>query len=104
MCPLTPAGGAAAGTHAKPQTVISIVITLNGSSISNNKTPPDHPPSSYASSLYYAYRACVVADGRVVAEIVPVKWHREMFTHVLEGPDDMTGHVKVHTDRMKSPM
>eukprot|EP00903_Cladosiphon_okamuranus_P011326 g10677.t1 len=27
-------------------------------------------------------------------EIVPVKWHREMFTHVLEGPDDMTGHVK----------
>lgn len=32
-------------------------------------------------------------------EIVPVKWHREMFTHVLEGPDDMTGHVKVHIHR-----
>lgn len=28
-------------------------------------------------------------------EIVPEKWHREMFTHTLEGPDDMTGHVKV---------
>ncbi|CAM9518481.1 unnamed protein product [Discosporangium mesarthrocarpum] len=27
-------------------------------------------------------------------EIVPVKWHREMFKHTLEGPDDMTGHVK----------
>ena len=27
-----------------------------------------------------------------------MKWHREMFTHVLEGPDDMTGHVKVRTN------
>ncbi|CAM9193798.1 unnamed protein product [Choristocarpus tenellus] len=27
-------------------------------------------------------------------QIVPVKWHTEMFHHTLEGPDDMTGHVK----------
>ncbi|KAG5181607.1 hypothetical protein JKP88DRAFT_199841 [Tribonema minus] len=26
--------------------------------------------------------------------IVPEKWHREFFTHTMEGPDDMTGHVK----------
>lgn len=30
------------------------------------------------------------------AEIVPVKWHDTMFRHTLEGPDDMTGHVKVN--------
>lgn len=38
--------------------------------------------------------------GRILSncvEIVPVKWHREMFTHTLEGPDDMTGHVKVRS-------
>eukprot|EP00903_Cladosiphon_okamuranus_P012656 g11839.t1 len=27
-------------------------------------------------------------------QIVPVKWHNTMFRHTLEGPDDMTGHVK----------
>jgi thiamine phosphate synthase YjbQ (UPF0047 family) len=27
-------------------------------------------------------------------QIVPEKWHKEFFTHTLEGPDDMTGHVK----------
>ncbi|CAM9490384.1 unnamed protein product, partial [Chrysoparadoxa australica] len=27
-------------------------------------------------------------------KIVPEAWHRELFTHVLEGPDDMAGHVK----------
>lgn len=37
-----------------------------------------------------------------VSEIVPVKWHREMFTHTLEGPDDMTGHVKVTARRFGS--
>ncbi|CAM9724824.1 unnamed protein product [Phaeothamnion confervicola] len=27
-------------------------------------------------------------------QIVPVKWHHEMFKHTDEGPEDMTGHVK----------
>ncbi|CAM9208193.1 unnamed protein product, partial [Ascophyllum nodosum] len=27
-------------------------------------------------------------------QIVPVKWHDTMFRHTMEGPDDMTGHVK----------
>lgn len=31
----------------------------------------------------------------LTSEIVPVKWHNTMFRHTLEGPDDMTGHVKV---------
>lgn len=49
----------------------------------------------------HIYAPCFVVDRLVcAAEIVPVKWHREMFTHVLEGPDDMTGHVKVQTGDM----
>lgn len=36
----------------------------------------------------------------LATEIVPEKWHREMFTHTLEGPDDMTGHVKVSSDEV----
>ena len=30
----------------------------------------------------------------VVVEVVPEKWHYEFFQHTMEGPDDMTGHLK----------
>ncbi|CEM28744.1 unnamed protein product [Vitrella brassicaformis CCMP3155] len=39
-----------------------------------------------------------VQTGRLLEKalnhIVPEKWHHEFFQHTLEGPDDMTGHVK----------
>lgn len=43
---------------------------------------------------------CVPAGVSDEAEIVPVKWHNTMFRHTLEGPDDMTGHVKVRAEHM----
>lgn len=46
-------------------------------------------------SLSAIVRCLDVSLPPILTEIVPVKWHREMFTHTLEGPDDMTGHVKV---------
>eukprot|EP00439_Symbiodinium_sp_Y106_P076094 s563_g15.t1 len=30
----------------------------------------------------------------VMNQVIPEKWHYEFFQHTLEGPDDMTGHLK----------
>ena len=30
----------------------------------------------------------------VMNQVIPEKWHYEFFAHTLEGPDDMTGHLK----------